>query len=118
MNSGTYPITLEAGTTWQAFNKFTVIEPVIERKEISFLYVGKTEESLSGFARHFHTGERVNDLTQAQSLFAGLHRSAVPDAIFIDLSLNKAELIRFNTATLTIQPRYYSLKDLKAARVA
>lgn len=96
MNSGTYPITLEAGTTWQAFNKFTVIEPVIERKEISFLYVGKIEESLSGFARHFHTGERVNDLTQAQSLFAGLHRSAVPDAIFIDLSLNKAELIRFN----------------------
>ncbi|RYG49927.1 MAG: sugar transferase [Chitinophagaceae bacterium] len=50
---------------------------------------------MSGFSRHFNNGEMVGDLSQAQSLLAGLHRSAVPDALFIDLSLNKAELIRF-----------------------
>lgn len=95
MNSGTYPISLETGTTWQAFNKFTVIEPAVERKELSFLYIG-ADETLNGFANHFSAGEAVIDITEAQSLLGGLHRSAVPDAIFINLPLNKAELIRFN----------------------
>lgn len=95
MNSGTYPIILETGATWQAFNKFTVIEPAADRKEISFLYIG-VNETLNGFANHFSAGEAVADITEAQSLLEGLHRSAVPDAIFINLPLNKAELIRFN----------------------
>jgi len=96
MNSATYPISVEAGTPWQTFTKFTVIEPTVEGKMLSFLYIGSKNENRN-FNRYFQSGQTVSSILRAQSALEGLRRSAVPDVIFIDLPLNKAELIRFNT---------------------
>lgn len=96
MNSGTYPISIETGTTWQAFNKFTVIEPAIEKKELSFLYIGYDEACNTVGHQFGNGGQVVGDISEAQSLLSSMYRSEIPDAVFINCALNKAELIRFN----------------------
>ncbi len=95
MNSATYPISVETGTTWQTF-KFTVIEPAIDGKTLSFLYIGENG-STTPFWSHFKEGEKTSSILKAHSVLGGLRRSNLPDVIFIDVQLNKAELIRFNT---------------------
>ncbi|MET0466849.1 MAG: sugar transferase [Chitinophagaceae bacterium] len=95
MNSATYPISVETGTAWQTF-KFTVIEPAVDGKALSFLYIGQNEAT-GAFRNHFKGGDKTTSILQAQAFLGGLRRSFVPDVIFIDVQLNKAELIRFNT---------------------
>lgn len=120
MHSETYPITVDVGRKWYKFD--TLPYGATSRKTLSFLYIGDRDDTLKYFFPHFESGSFADDFAEAQLIIEKFNRNEVPDAIIVDLSLNKADFSHFCTflkeknfigKTVVI----YNKKRLDAAKV-
>jgi lipopolysaccharide/colanic/teichoic acid biosynthesis glycosyltransferase len=118
MNSGTYPLTANVGKKWQKLANYSV-EPS-KNKALTFLYIGNEENAAQYFSNSFESGDFAQDFAQVQSIFDNNY--SVPDAIIIDIPLNKAEHNRFynflkNSGCAAETVIIYSEKMLDAAKI-
>ena len=122
MHLETYPITVNAGQQWINFNNLAYES--IRKSNLTFLYIGKDEESLQYFSTYFRSGIFAEGFVQAQLIIDSFHvnNDPLPDAIIIDIPLNKLHLENFcsflkEKSLLSRTPLIYNEKQLDEDKV-
>jgi lipopolysaccharide/colanic/teichoic acid biosynthesis glycosyltransferase len=92
MQAETYQITADAGRKWQILGSQRYA--LTDKKGLAFLYVGRQEDCLKS-ADCFQKGLFAENFDQAKVLIEDLTRSNIPDAVFVDIPLNKTDYSRF-----------------------
>ncbi len=85
--------TFDVGRRWNKFDNIPYVAG--GKKLLSFLYLGDKDQSLKHFSPYFESGMFVSDFNEATQLIDSLFRVEMPDTIFIDLPLNRAEMVQF-----------------------
>jgi lipopolysaccharide/colanic/teichoic acid biosynthesis glycosyltransferase len=70
--------------------------PVVE-KDLSFLYIGSSDNMLKCFSAYFREGAFAGNFTEAKKSIQEFGKNNQPDAIFIDQSLDERELREFSS---------------------
>jgi lipopolysaccharide/colanic/teichoic acid biosynthesis glycosyltransferase len=91
----TYPITVHVGKQWRKFADGS-FENQDQNNLLTFLYIGKNDISLNHISSSFQSGIFAEDFSQARILIEKFRKNFVPDAIIIDIPLNKAEFENFH----------------------
>lgn len=89
-----YPITVNVGRQWKQIDN--IVYSTFSQNDYSFLYIGNSEES-QYFSTYFHSGIFTEDYLQAQLLLEKFTSKTIPDVIFINLALRKAEFQSFHS---------------------
>jgi lipopolysaccharide/colanic/teichoic acid biosynthesis glycosyltransferase len=96
MYSETYPLAVNVEQSWT--NNFEALVYETPRKSsLTFLYIGKEEESLQYFSRYFRSGLFTEGFVQAQVILDNLQftKGYLPDTIIVDIPLVKSQLENF-----------------------
>ncbi len=117
-----YPITVNAGHQWINFND--LVFESSRKSNLTFLYIGKEDESLEYFSTHFKSGIFAKGFIQAQLIIEDFHASSdpLPDAIIIDVPLVNSSLQNFcsflkEKNLLSRIPLIYNEKQLDSEKV-
>jgi lipopolysaccharide/colanic/teichoic acid biosynthesis glycosyltransferase len=98
MYSETYPLAVNAGQPWT--NNFeNLAYATLRKNNLTFLYIGKQEESLQYFSTYFRSGLFTEGYAQALLIMDNLQltKGHLPDTIIIDIPLVKSQLESFCT---------------------
>src|SRR5688572_21672111 len=111
-------ITNSEKESWIHIEDFSYTE---KKNNFKFLYIGGNDEVLQCLNSCFHGGTVAESFVQAKKLInkALINNIKVPDVIFIDIPLNKAELENFSyflkeNSLLSITPLIYNERQLNS----